>query len=328
MNPEVKILMIDDIPSVYQSLKNDAIDYGIDLHYAQTTDDAEEILRSSIGIVGVIIDAIGLIKKGEKSGQGKEKGSFLLETIRRIDYLEKEEKIYYAKCVYTAHYDRFVGIVPENILVFSKLDENGVDKNEMFRHILNEIQKNDFHRISRTVFPDVFNAMNSPFFKENQALFKFYSVGFSMSDAFDRHFYSLLIKTEKSEYGEELYNICRKILEYYFVSLRDLGLPSILYSEKGVPEQAPCINYIRGRDVYRGSTIILNKESYSNEQFPEPIQYSFEYLKNITNKQSHLTNGFHSKYLLISVSNCFIEILMWLSKQKSLKSKKVIIKRI
>jgi hypothetical protein len=319
MNSEIKILMIDDIESVYQSIKNDAIDYGIDLLYAQTTDDAEEILRSSVGIVGVIMDAIGLIKKGEKSGQGKEKESFLLETIRRVDQVEKEEKVYYAKCVYTAHYDRFVGIVPENILVFSKLGESGVDKNDMFRHLLSELPKNNFHRISRTVFPDVFNAMNSPFFKHNQALLKFYSAALSKSDALDRLFYSLLVKLEKSEYGEELYNICRKLLEYYFVSLRDLGLPSILYTEKGVPEQAFCISYIRGRDVRKGQTTLLNKEAYSNTQFPEPVQYSFEYLKNITNKQSHLTNGMHSKYLLISVTNCFIEILMWLSKQKSNK---------
>jgi len=319
MNKEVKILMIDDMENVYQSLKNDAADFGINLIWAETTDDAEEILKSSIGIVGVIIDAVGLTKKGEKGGQGKEKDRFLMETIRRIDYIEKDTKTYYAKCVFTSFYAKFVELVPVNIPVYSKLNEFGVSKTEMFNYLKDEIPKNDFHRISQSVFPDVFNAMNHPFFKQNQSLAKFYDGSFAMNGAFERLFYSLLIKTENSEYGEELYNICRKILEYYFISLRDMGLPSILYTDKG-PDQANCIKYIKGKDIYdKQRKIIIARNSYSNKMFPDPIQYSFEYLKNITNNIGHLSKGSNSKYLIISVSNCFIDLLIWLSKQEPLK---------
>lgn len=318
MNTEVKILMIDDREDVYQSLKNDAIDFGIELIFAETTDDAEEKLRTSKGIAGVIIDAVGLIKKGEKGGQGKETGSFLIETIRRVDYIEKEKKVFYAKCVYTSFYERFVGIVPENILVFSKLDESGADKNEMFRHLLAEVKKNDFYRISHSVFPDVFNCIRSQYFKENNALRLFYGDEFTKNDAIDILLYSLCKKVEKVEYDEELFNLIRQMLEYLLISIRDFGLPDEFYIEDDKPDQSKCLRYIEYKDVYVKETGAQYSRFEYKKRFPKIIQYCFRFLKDVSNDKSHLITKPWNKYLLISVINTFFEIIKWLSNQKKI----------
>jgi hypothetical protein len=317
MSSKIKILMIDDQEDVYKSLYNYADDFGIELYYSRSTDDAEDQLKNSKGIVGVIIDAVGIINKDDPSGQGKEKDNFLIETIRRLDVLEKELDFYYAKCVYTAFYDRYKSLTDQSTHpVFSKTYNPGHEKNEMFTHLIHEITKNDFYRISRGAFPDVFNCIGSVFFKENKSLINFYNEDFTKNDAFDHLLYSLCKKAEKGEYDEDLYNLLRQALEFLLISIRDFGVPDEFYKKNGEPEQWMCLKYIEGKDVNNKDTRNSFKSDIYKKKFPKIIQYCFRFLKDVSNDKSHLIKKQWNKYLLISIINCFFEIILWLSKNK------------
>jgi len=317
MSDSIKVLLIDDDENNHHNLKNDAADFNIQLLYSKNTRHAIEVLKENKNIVGIIIDGVGFIEKNQE--KGSEKSDFVHVTIEEINKLQNSTGVFYAKCVYTAYYEQLFDSLSSRVTVFDKREDVLLERKKMFEFLIEESKNAEFHRI-RENYLDVFGYINDDLISKNSELKKFLKIT-NPSDKLEQLFFTLFIKLDKNEYDKYCFNICRDILEFYLVGLKNISIPENLYNSEGRPNQKQCIDYICRRTVKDMKGNILYPHEKFEGYFETPIQYCFDYLKDVTNEKSHIEKYKWTKHLIISVTNLLIEVLIWLVNKKRIEKK-------
>ena len=290
--------MIDDDPDNYHSTKNSAANFGFVLQYANNLGEGLEKIKKDRRILAVILDGKGFINPNQERGSDSQ--SFITKAISDLALLEREERRFIPKCVYTAWYDQLIGSLEGLIKVFDKkkLSLTNLGLKEMFDFLSSEINNTEEHRI-RNSFQNVFDAVaksNSPI--ENDAIL----------------FLALsIIDSEKVE--KIHFNNLRDLLEIFLISLNRLDkkiLPDELFKKPNEPNLFFCVRYLKGLSV-------INKElnieipKPVNHMVPNHIGYSVEFLKETTSSLSH-PNSDYIKWKSYAYKSCvytLCEIWLW-----------------
>jgi hypothetical protein len=314
----IKVLLIDDKKSFWYSLLPIANEHGIELHYAMAEDSAIDYLKSMPSIQGVIIDGVGL--KRESQPANSEQTTHAYSVIRAIESWERETARHtlLAKCIFTAWPDTYKSVIDrDDIPVFGKNEEP--DETIPMLEYLKVVIRESYSFKIRDKYSTIFYAIKSDFFLNNQDLKKHFNKSVHHTEALDLHFIDLAKYLDNPVYDEKFFSVCRKILEIYFISLRRVALRDQFF-KRDEPNQQECLEFIvEGKTWIRPN---LNHWVHATEReknyFDDPIRYSFQYLKYITNDFSHLQTELYSKYLLMSTVYCFFSTVLWLSHKKDI----------
>jgi hypothetical protein len=304
MSTVIHVLLIDDDKDYYESFKNRAAKYRIILKYAENLQDAIGLIRENKRIAGVIIDGKGFIKQNQEKGTERE--DFVHEAILQIKLLETKEDRDIPHVVLTSWYDQLKDALERRVKLFDKkkVNENELSEYEFFNYLKDRIIKTSSYKIYNK-YDNVFNIVKNNVFN------------FS-TDSLENKMLSLLTTIELQNPVKSDFNILRDVFENILISLKNIKIiPSILFYSTGKPDQAKCLYYIQGRDVYEDKSkqfliCAARNKNISQFEIPDHIIYCFDFVKKLTNDLSHIEKDKWTYHLFNSCVNSIIEILLWI----------------
>lgn len=272
-----KILMIDDLPDIFDTIRNYAPSYGFSLCYSTNLEDGLTKLTDEKEILGVILDGRGFINRDQRIGE--EQDDFLTRALLDLNNFERFGRRI-PKIVLTAYYDQFEPLHRTIVKVYDKLKINDSDYlNTMFSYLSKEIDKNPEFRI-REKYINIFNAVNN-FDNDNK-----------------NKLFELLKDIEIEKLDNNNFNSARIILESFFIALKkhdNNSLPGHLFRDNGKPILGYCADYLC---------------DYHYNRVPEHIKVCIKFVLNTTNIYSHPYNN-NTIYIFRSVVFALSEILIW-----------------
>jgi hypothetical protein len=290
--------MIDNDPDNYHSTKNSAANFGFVLHYCDNLVEGIEKIKKDKRILAVILDGKGYINPNQERGSDSQ--SFITKAISELNALEREEKRFIPKCVYTAWYDQLIGALEGLIRVFDKkkLSLTNLGLREMFDFLASEIDKTDEYLI-RIRFQNVFDSIS----KSNSPI---------KNDAF---LFSALSLVDSGKVEKIHFNNLRDLLEIFLISLNQKDkniLPNQFFENLNSPNLSLCIKFLAGKPINE-IEINLNYPFLKGGRIPSHISYAIEFLKNSTSSLSH-NNYDYIKWDSYAYKSCvyaLCEIWLW-----------------
>jgi hypothetical protein len=307
MSTAIEVLMIDNDEDNFLSLQGRAAKHRIILKYAENLPDAMVYIKENKKVSGIIIDGKGFIERNQAKGTDKE--DFVHEALSQIKLLEAEEKRYIPKVVLTAWYDQLKDSLESRVRVFDKkkIVENDQTLSEFFEYIKEQVKQTNIFKI-RDKYNDVFNIVNNSAFDFSE-------------ETLDAKMFSLLSTFNSPVVNKTNFNLLRDVFENILIGLKNIGfLPQVLFYSNGKPDQAKCLIYIYGNDVYKDATkshkICLARDtSDKNNYVPEHIIYCLEFVKQLSNSLSHIEKDKWTNNVFNAGVASIIEILLWIDRQ-------------
>lgn len=292
------VLMIDDDPDNFHSAKNAAANYGFVLHYSDNLVYGLEKIKKDKRILAVILDGKGFINPNQERGSDHQ--SFITEAISELKLLEREEKRFIPKCVYTAWYDQLIDSLEGLIKVFDKkkLSISSLGLKEMFDFLATEIDKTEEYKV-RIKFQNVFDAIS----KSNSPI---------KNDSF---LFSALSLVDSNKIEKTNFNNVRDLLEIFFISLNQKDkslLPNQFFDDANMPDLSLCIRYLSGKKINDKEGKMIYP-FLKGGRIPSHIAYAIEFLKNSTSALSH-KNYDYIKWDSYAYKSCvysLCEIWLW-----------------
>ena len=276
---KIKVLMIDDDQTNFDSLKNYAAEsHQIQLLYKQSLEEGLDYLKDNKDVLGVVLDGRGHLKAGQ--GKGDETDAFVHESLTEIKLLEQSLNLKLGKIVHTAWKDKLDDTLEgRDVNVYSKqkVASDADLKSKMFNDLKHQIKKLPQTKL-REKYAKYFSLINRSNLKIDDSLLFF-----------------VLKKTEENKDPFPFNNV-RSVLEAMYKSLNKEGfLPNDLFQNKS-PNLTSVSRYLRGMEVtdYRTKKTLHKKR----EQPPVPrhISDQINYLHQVANNRSHQaeTIGFNT----------------------------------
>ena len=275
----IKVLMIDDEQTNFDSLKNYAAEvHQIQLLYKKSLEEGLIYLRGNKEVLGVILDGRGHLKKGQDKGE--ESDAFVHESLTEIKLLEQSLNLKWGKIVYTAWKEKLDHTLEGrgvNVYSKQKVASDTELKSKMFNDLKHQIKKLPQSKL-REKYVKYFSFVNRNNVKVDDSLLFF-----------------VLRKTEENEDPFPFNNV-RSILEAMYKYLKQNGfLPKDLFQNKS-PNLTSVSRYLRGMEVIDYRTKVILHKKRGQAPVPRHIGDQINYLHQVANNRSHQaqTIGFNT----------------------------------